>query len=174
MSDVFPTPEPVDTIPDHTASQADVPPIDDGQVKEEPKRFTLGENKRRGSGVRKLTKKDLEQLKSYYGTMGFVLMPFNRKAAETCVESSQRCVDAWAELAESNDGVRRVILSMIEGGAWGRVIMAHIPLAWAFVPEHVQERLPSLMGIHNAGDEEPSPNGETSDNPWFQDTVAGA
>lgn len=168
----FPVPEPVDAIPDHTKSADDVPPLSDAG--EERQKFKLGENKKRGSGVRRLNKKDLEQLKSYYDTLSFVLMPFNRKAAETCAEGSQNCVDAWAELAESNDGVRKMLLSLIEGGAWGRVVMAHIPLAWAFVPEHVQERLPALMGIRHAGDDqEPSPNGaQEAPNSWFTDQAS--
>lgn len=40
---------------------------------------------------------------------------------------------AWDELARTNPRVRRVLLKMIAGGAWGQVIMAHAPMLLAII-----------------------------------------
>jgi hypothetical protein len=46
------------------------------------------------------------------------------------------------ELSKENDGVRRALLFLIEGGAWGAVIVAHAPIALAMLP-------PSLASQYN-------------------------
>lgn len=166
MSGTFPTPQPVlADEPEWQAFQpaADVPQIDtedeyrDPTAPVEPDKPSvtevLGTNRKRASGVRQLTKKDLDQLRGYYAAAGVLAMPFNQRAAEALTESADRCVDAWDELAKQNDRVRKALLAILEGGAWGLVLSAHVPIIWAFIPDKALERLPLMFGK----------NGETED-----------
>lgn len=125
-------PEPVipGVVPDHTRS-ADEPPS------EEPKRKgpLLGANRRRGSGVRALTKSDRERIVGLYVSIGFGVMMVNQPVARTIAEQSEACADAWIDLARENDSVRRALLFVIEGGAWGAVFVAHMPIMLALLPE---------------------------------------
>jgi predicted TIM-barrel enzyme len=102
----------------------------------------LGQGRQRGSGVRQLNKADLDQLRAMYATAGIALMPFNAGAAIALTEGADECVDAWDELAKQNDSVRRALLAMIEGGAWSRVFMAHVPIILTFIPGHIRNMLP--------------------------------
>lgn len=152
MSDTFPTPEPAPDSPLMTSEPAPLPlPDEPATDKSEPHKKlsdVLGNNRRRGSGVRQLTKKDLDQLRGYYVAVGFMLMPVNRRAAAAFAdeETIDRCVDAWDELAKQNDGVRRGLLMLLEGGAWGLVFSAHMPIIWACIPERTLQRLPLMFG----------------------------
>jgi hypothetical protein len=96
---------------------------------------SLGQNKKPRSGVRALTVKDKEKIASLYtfGAMG--LMPFKQNAAMAMARSADACAEAWYEMAQENDGVRRALLMLIEGGAWGKVFAAHTPILIALLPE---------------------------------------
>jgi hypothetical protein len=119
-------------IPDHTRSaDAPTPP-------EEPRKrkgLGLGQNRKRASGVRQLTKSDHEKIEGIYITLGFGVMLVNQPAAQTIAEQATPCADAWVNLARENDGVRRALLFVIEGGAWGAVLVAHLPIVFALLPE---------------------------------------
>lgn len=136
-------------IPDHTVNEDNgpvfaPPPSDDGKRGRRPR---LGEGRQRASGVRKLNKADLDTLGGYYTTMGIMLMPFRPAAGQACVENADGCVEAWRELAEQNDKVRKALLAVIEGGAWGKVIGAHVPLIWALLPSDTGERLGNMISL---------------------------
>lgn len=121
-------------IPDHTRSMDATPP-------EEPKRrkgLGLGANRKRASGVRQLTKSDHEKIEGLYITLGFAVMLVNQPAAQTIAEQATPCADAWTNLARENDGVRRALLFVIEGGAWGAVLVAHMPIVFALLPEEIR------------------------------------
>jgi hypothetical protein len=126
----FPT-EPV--VPDHTRSQSPEGPTE--PPKAPRKGFSLGTNKRRGSGVRALTAKDRDKIVGLYVTVGFGVMMFRPPTAQVIATQAEPCADAWMELARENDGVRRALLFMIEGGAWGAVVVAHMPIVFAVLPE---------------------------------------
>lgn len=124
--------------PDHTSA----PVVDPPKVNQKnPPRSTssvfgkLGNNKKPRSGVRALTLEDKEKIATLYtfGAMG--LMPFKQKAAQAMAASAEKCADAWYEMARENDRVRRVILMLIEGGAWGKVLVAHTPIFLALLPD---------------------------------------
>jgi hypothetical protein len=131
----------------------------------------LGNNRRRGSGVRALTKKDLDQLRGYYVALGFMLMPFNQRAAAAFAddETVDRCVDAWDELAKQNDGVRRGLLMLLEGGAWGLVFSAHMPIIWACIPQRALERMPLMFGKQESEPETEPPSPDAAS--WFRETM---
>lgn len=126
-------------VPDFTATAGESTPEDKPKKGARPK---LGQGRQRGSGVRQLNKADLDQLRALYATAGVALMPFNAGAAVALTSGADECVDTWDELAKQNDSVRRALLAMIEGGAWSRVFMAHVPIVLAFLPGHVRNMLP--------------------------------
>lgn len=129
-------------IPDHTAS-ADAPTV----PPEEPKRrgLGLGANRKRASGVRQLTKSDHDKIEGLYITLGFGVMLVNQPAAQVIAEQATPCADAWVNLARENDGVRRILLFMIEGGAWGAVFVAHLPIMFALLPKEFRETYAFLV-----------------------------
>jgi hypothetical protein len=95
----------------------------------------LGTNKKTRSPVRKLTVTDRDKIASLYtfGAMG--LMSFRPQAAQVMAESADKCADAWMELADQNDSVRRALLAIMEGGVWGKIFAAHLPILVALIPE---------------------------------------
>lgn len=67
--------------------------------------------------------------------------------------------EAWEEIAKVNPRVRRILLKLIEGGAWGQLFMAHAPILLAILmKESVMRRLPTgrllaaFMDDSEAGD----------------------
>lgn len=167
---IFPTPEPVAEmpppaapvsetpqvpVPDHTVAQGDSKP------RRERVRIPLGENKKpkRSRGrPRDLTEDDLAKLRGYYEMAGIATMPFNAAAATSLIDYSETCVESWKSLAEENDNVRRAILGVLEGGAWGAVFAAHVPIMLSFMPGHVRSMLPGLMPQPQSESSEDDPN----------------
>lgn len=95
----------------------------------------LGTNKKLRSPVRKLTPTDRDKIATLYTFGAAGLMPFRQKAAMAMAEGAETCADAWMELADQNDNVRRVLLAFLEGGVWGKVFAAHLPILVALIPE---------------------------------------
>jgi hypothetical protein len=111
---------------------------------------------------RQLKEDDKVKLEGWYGMLGMAFMPFNARAANACMQNATECADSWFELAKENDNVRRVILGLLEGGAWGKVIMAHMPLAMAFMPGDILDR----FNLSQAFDvDEDEVRNETENNP---------
>lgn len=131
-----------EAVPDFMATAGEETPEDKDKPRKAAGRAKLGQGRQRGSGVRQLNKADLDQLRAMYATAGIALMPFNAGAAISLTENADECVDAWDELAKQNDSVRRALLAMIEGGAWSRVFMAHVPIILSFIPGHIRNMLP--------------------------------
>jgi hypothetical protein len=70
----------------------------------------------------------------FYVMLGMGFMPFDVELSAKIVEIAEPAGEAWDELARKNEVVRRVLVSMLETGAWGKVFAAHAPLmglAWA-------------------------------------------
>lgn len=135
-------------VPDHTAS-AEKPTE---RVKKSTSK--LGTNTKARSSVRKLTQADLEKLSGMYAYLGMGVMPFNEDAGLTIAKSGDSCAQAWGDLAASNDGVRRAILAMLEGGAWGGVILAHMPIVMSLLPASALSRFGGLLTTANDDDNE--------------------
>lgn len=73
-------------------------------------------------------------VEKFYVMMGLGIMPFDVELSAKIVEIAQPAGEAWDELARKNEVVRRVLVSLLETGAWGKVMAAHAPLfglAWA-------------------------------------------
>lgn len=113
----------------------------------------LGKNKAVRSPVRKLTRPidestdepvqltDYERLVQLYKTVGNVVMYVHQPLGVALMSEARQCADAWFDLAEQNDKVRRLILALSEGGGWGKVIMAHVPLIMATLPRSTIEQI---------------------------------
>lgn len=151
-----PTPEygPPEYGPDPSASQkfAENPRVEEQSQKRKANKGlfqNLGNNKKRGTGPRALVKKDVEKIAGLYQGAGMMVIPFRPDAGKLMVENADHCADCWREVCETNDSARRFILGMIEGGTWGKLIMAHLPIVIALLPDGV---LPI-----------PRPNNATSD-----------
>lgn len=105
----------------------------------------LGQNRKVRSSVPRLTRErqrddelsHFERLVNWYRAIGNMAEPFHPKFSTAMKAQAEDCANAWFELAETNDTVRRYILAMIEGGAWGKVIAAHTPIFMAVIPERV-------------------------------------
>lgn len=138
---------PADFGPDHTDA-TDVPPFENIPTKTAPKPRNgrepragksvfgnLGQNKKLRSPVRKLTEKDRDAIASgyMYGAMGVML--FNEPAAKLMATSATKYADCWLDVADENDKVRRFILGLMEGGVWGKLFLAHMPLLALMVPK---------------------------------------
>lgn len=129
--------------------------------KKQPKSTTsafgkLGQNQKLRSPVRKLSRvpakdgelSDLERLEGWYVALGSAAQMFHPKLSDALKMQAEEAALAWFALAEKNDTVRRYILAMIEGGAWGKVIAAHSPIFLAVLPEKVLEKfLLKGMGV---------------------------
>lgn len=97
---------------------------------------TLGQNKKPRSGIRKLTDADRDKIASLYTAMAIPVMPFKPKVAQALALSADKCADAWIEVGNENDRVRRMILAAIEGGTWGKLFAAHALIIVAILPEN--------------------------------------
>jgi hypothetical protein len=51
--------------------------------------------------------------------------------------------EAWEDLAKANPRIRRFLLKLVTGSAWGAVVMAHAPIFMAFLlKDSIRNRLP--------------------------------
>jgi hypothetical protein len=96
-----------------------------------------------------LTEADREKIEGIYATLALIFVAptpvFNEDAATALAGQAKPCADAWFNLAENNDSVRRVILMFIEGGAWGALAAAHVPIIVAFMPEHTKRAMSAMF-----------------------------
>jgi len=124
---------------------------------------SLGANKKTRSGIRKLSEEDKPKLATWYTGIRYIA-GFVRPALAAAMsdpnpelepgepgDAINTCVDAWFDLAEDNDKVRRLILAMVEGGGWGKVFFAHLPfliavLPTAFVEQFLTAKLGAMLG----------------------------
>lgn len=160
--------------PDHTKSKDSVP-IPPGVRKAASR---LGANKKLRGGPRKLTDDDRQKIIDYYDMLAWALKNYKPAVAEAIKDRSilefadgepvygpartEICADAWMELAEQNDSVRRVILMLVETGAWSKLFMAHTPILLAALPDDVLSRV--MLKFMSFGNDD-------SDNQDNQDTV---
>lgn len=150
-----------DPMPDHSANGKDKPvsppvPPTPGKKTAQPK---LGNN-RPARTARKLTDADKEKIAGYYGSIAMGVGLFRPKVAKTIVQNAESCAQAWFDLAQENDSVRRTLLAMMEGSAWAGILTAHLPIVVMALPENIVERNPILGPIQamveNDGNEQNS------------------
>ena len=147
---------PQGVIPDHTKST----PTAKERFEKFKSETKLGANKATRSPVRKLTEDDKEKIANVYAAMALAFVAptplFNQDAAEAFATCAPQCADAWFNLAQDNDSVRRVLLMFIEGGAIGALVFAHAPIILAFMPEQTKRAMASMFARPDVPD---SPEG---------------
>jgi hypothetical protein len=74
------------------------------------------------------------QLEEFVGSLAVMATPLDTYAGEVIAYRSRELADAWARLAQKNPTVKKVLQGLLEGGAWGEVVMVSlsvaIPIAW--------------------------------------------
>lgn len=95
----------------------------------------LGKNSPTRSGVRKLTNDDRDAIAGLYRQLSGPIGIVRPQLAVAMREGADECATAWCNLAEKNVKVRQKILAVLEGGEWGKLIFAHMPLIIAVLPE---------------------------------------
>jgi len=116
----------------------------------------FGDNKQRG-GPRALVKGDIDKLAGMYALMGMAVAPVKPQIGLAFTEQADACATAWFDVARENDAVRRAILWIVEGGAWGALFLAHIPIIITAIPP---DALPDTVRtmLSGYGEETPEEN----------------
>lgn len=78
----------------------------------------------------------VEPLEQVYTGLALTLMPFDSSCAETIMENGHRCAEAWDDLAQKNDTVRKALIAFTETSAWGTLVLAHAPILLAVASHH--------------------------------------
>lgn len=116
-----------------------------------------------------------------YRKAGKILSVWDREIGAAVIECTRKDIDpetgepdpddvtvgeAWEEIARVNPRIRRILLRMIEGGAWGQLLMAHAPILLAILmKESILKRLPmgrllaAFMDDSESGDDIGGPQG---------------
>lgn len=79
----------------------------------------------------------VEPLTKIYAGIGLALMPFDQVCAVQVANSATTCAEAWDELAQKNDAVRKMLYAITETSAWGGVMIAHFPILMAVAGHHM-------------------------------------
>jgi hypothetical protein len=112
-------------------------------------------------GVNRLYRKGGKILKVWDAELGQALIECTRKDIDPDTgepdPEDTTVGEAWEEIAKVNPRIRRVLLKLIEGGAWGALFMAHAPILLAILTkESVLRRLPlaRLLAAFASDDED--------------------
>lgn len=143
------TDEPV--IPDHTASETSDPGAEPGS-----ERLTARERVRRAreratgnagtpatprAGVPAITDAKLRKaLTQIYMTGALGVMPFDATCANVVMMNAEKCADSLVTAAQTNPNIRRALIALTETGAWGGVMIAHLPIIAAVAWHHSPSR----------------------------------
>jgi hypothetical protein len=76
-----------------------------------------------------------ETLQEIYGGAGMLAMPFNASLGSALMLNAEKCANAWDELAQKNPSVRHTLRLLTQGGAWGKVVLAHAPIVAAVMAQ---------------------------------------
>lgn len=70
--------------------------------------------------------------------------------------------EAWEELARTNPRIRRFLMKIIAGGAWGQLFMAHAPVLMAvLMKDAIRKRIPFMAFIESLAEpDDDTPDGE--------------
>lgn len=150
FASAIPAPDTVFDAPDHRASRTVPPGIKKAIGK-------LGTNKKPRGGPRQLTDDDVVRIEEYYDMLAWAMSMYKPAVADAirdeirigdtkevpgyAISRARYCAEAWGELAKENDGVRRVILMLVETGVWSKVFMANLPIMVAALPDDALSRL---------------------------------
>lgn len=90
-----------------------------------------------GSKNRTSYKKIEDSLNEYIGGFALVFaMAGDQHCAAVIAQGGPNLAKAWAEVARQNEGVMRVLEKMMQGGAWGGVIISTLGIALPIMEHH--------------------------------------
>lgn len=91
------------------------------------------------TGMNKLYARTGKILRVMDPDIGNAVLASTRKESEDDVTVGE----AWEELARVNPRIRATLLKMIQGGAWGQLMMAHAPIILAILmKDAIRKRIP--------------------------------
>jgi hypothetical protein len=73
----------------------------------------------------------VKPLTDLYVAVGTMLLPITMPVGTAFVQNAGPCAESLDELARTNPAVRKVLMSLLTTGAWGKVIAAHFPILLA-------------------------------------------
>jgi hypothetical protein len=78
-----------------------------------------------------------------YRKAGKIIRAMDADVGEAVIQAARNTADdgelddsvgaAWEELAKTNPRIRRLVMKLITGGAWGQLVMAHAPIGMAII-----------------------------------------
>lgn len=77
----------------------------------------------------------LEQLEAFYATIGLAISIVHPSGGQAIVEQAGSAASGWLALSEKNTKLRATLEKSLEVSAWSGVVVAHVPIALAFLPE---------------------------------------
>lgn len=104
-----------------------------------------------------------------YARVGKIVRVGDREIGQAIIDATRKESDddvtvgeAWEELAKTNPRIRKFLLKLIAGGAWGQLVMAHMPILLAVVMKPAVLRLIPFSRViaSLAEPDEDTPEGE--------------
>lgn len=105
-------------------------------------------------GVNRLYRRAGKIVRAMDPDIGIAIIESARNTAEEG-EPDDSVGAAWDELARTNPRIRRFLLKMIAGGAWGQVLMAHAPILLAIImKDGIAKHIPFMKLISAMADDD--------------------
>lgn len=70
-------------------------------------------------------------LTELYTAAGTMMLPLSPPVGTALVQNAEPCAQSLDNLARTNPAVRRALMSLLQTGAWGQVLAAHMPIILA-------------------------------------------
>lgn len=100
-------------------------------------------------GVDKIYRRAGKLVKIWDPALGSAIIASARKVVDEEGDENTTVGEAWEEIAKVNPRIRRLLLKVVESGAWGALIAAHAPILLAIMmKESVQRKIPFGKLIH--------------------------
>lgn len=94
-----------------------------------------------------------------YKRTGKIIKAMDKPIGIAVIESAEDCGEAWDELARTNPRVRRALMKLISGGAWGALIMAHAPIFLAILmKDGIRKHIPFMKLLNSVLDDQDESN----------------
>lgn len=85
-----------------------------------------------------------------YKRTGRIVKAMDKDIGIAIIECAEDCGEAWDELARTNPRVRKFLLKLVSGGAWGSVIMAHAPILLAVImKDGIKKHIPFMRLLNS-------------------------
>lgn len=106
-------------------------------------------------GMNKLYARAGKLVKVMDPDIGTAILSMTKKESDDDVTVGE----AWDELARTNPRIRKFLLKMVAGGAWGQIVMAHAPLFMAIImKDGIRKHIPFMKLIDSMLDDDDDGN----------------